>query len=83
MLLRVMPCQVVADVLHLPEPWKRPALREGSAAVSAFPCHYVDADVKIDVQDAIRLAAAVGDGETLASALARRLPMRGVSWAVR
>jgi Glycosyl transferase family 2 len=61
------------QVVEIPEPSKRAALRRGDEVAAAFPRLYVDADVEIGVEDVRHLADALRTGDVLACAPERRL----------
>lgn len=70
-------------VVEIPQPSKREAMKAGSTRATAFPRLYVDADIELSAEDALRLADTVRAGDVLAAAPARVLPMEGVSAPVR
>lgn len=59
------------------------ALDAGDAAATAFPRLYLDADVVVDDDDVLALAAAIGDPSPIAVAATPSHDLSASSWAVR
>jgi glycosyltransferase involved in cell wall biosynthesis len=70
-------------VMSIPVASKRAALMAAYAAVSDFPCIYVDADVELRTEDVRLLTAALGEPGVLAAAPERLLVLAGRPWPVR
>ncbi len=71
------------EVRELAEPSKQAALHEGDRVATTYPRIYLDADVELTRAGALRLAAAVGTGSTLAAGPRRVVPRDGVARVVR
>jgi glycosyltransferase involved in cell wall biosynthesis len=71
------------QVVELPEPSKRAALKAGDAVARAFPRLYVDADVELTTSDVRALRAALNRDGVMAASPVRNLRMDGVPVLVR
>lgn len=70
-------------VAELAAPGKPAAMRHGDGMTSVFPRLYLDADVRLDLESARRLAAAVRRPGVLAAGPSRRIDLGGSAWSVR
>jgi hypothetical protein len=72
-----------ARVLEIAQPSKNEAVRVGNAATDVFPRVHLDADIELEGSAVLALLAPLADGEVLATAPLRRVPLAGCSRWVR